>query len=145
MSNATTLSTLFLLDTNVISDMMRNPSGVAAQTLITRIRGNPSCHIATSVIVQCELLFGMRRRTSERWQQQYRVAMEGIEVLPLESDAAENYARLRTTLEARGTPIGANDTLIAAHALALSATLVSADTEFSRVPGLTIENWLQPS
>lgn len=52
-----------------------------------------------------------------------------------------HYARLRTALEQAGSPIGPNDALIAAHALALGCTLVTADAEFDRVPGLRVENW----
>jgi tRNA(fMet)-specific endonuclease VapC len=94
--------------------------------------------------VECELLFGMRRRTSPRWQQQYEIAMRGIEVLSMEANVSMVHTNLRTQLEAAGSSIGANDTLIAAHAIALGATLVSGDAKFNRVPGLMIENWLQP-
>lgn len=136
--------TLYLLDTNIISDLMRHPSGNAAQHVAHKARHNKAHGMATSVIVQCELLFGMRRLTSPRWQQQYRSVMNSLEVLPLEQEASQAYADLRAGLEAAGTPIGANDMLIAAHALSLGATLVSGDAEFSRVPGLQLENWLQP-
>lgn len=64
--------------------------------------------------------------------------------MPFDAEVAAHYANLRTVLEEAGTPIGPNDTFIAAHALALGATLVTADAEFTRVPGLKIENWLQP-
>jgi tRNA(fMet)-specific endonuclease VapC len=64
--------------------------------------------------------------------------------MPLDAGVAIHYANLRTELEAAGTPIGPNDTFIAAHALALGATLVTADADFSCVPGLQVENWLQP-
>ena len=69
--------------------------------------------------------------------------MEQLPLLPLEDGYSSHYAKLRTHLEQAGTPIGANDTLIAAHALSLGATLVTADAKFSRVPGLSVENWLQ--
>ena len=62
-------------------------------------------------------------------------------VLPLDADVVPAYARLRSLLERAGTPIGPNDMLIAAHALALGCTLVTADAEFDRVPGLRVENW----
>lgn len=65
--------------------------------------------------------------------------------MPFDADVAVHYANLRTVLEEAGTPIGANDTLIAAHAMSLGATLVTADAEFTRVPDLKVENWLQPS
>ena len=63
---------------------------------------------------------------------------------PLPPEAAQPYATLRGHLESRGQPIGPNDALIAAHALALGATLVSGDDEFAHVPGLKVENWLKP-
>jgi tRNA(fMet)-specific endonuclease VapC len=135
--------TVYLLDTNIISDMMRNPRGAAARMAAARARQNAACRMVTSVIVHCEVLFGIRRRTSLKWQQQYDAAMEGMEILPLTLEIPSIYASLRGQLEAQGTPIGPNDTLIAAHALALGATLVTADAEFTRVPGLQVENWLQ--
>jgi tRNA(fMet)-specific endonuclease VapC len=70
--------------------------------------------------------------------------MQNLVVLPLDEVVGPQYAKLRAHLEQAGTPIGANDTLIAAHALSLGATLVTADAEFVRVPGLQVENWLQP-
>jgi tRNA(fMet)-specific endonuclease VapC len=70
--------------------------------------------------------------------------MASITVEPLDQGVVAHYATVRAYLEAKGQPIGPNDTLIAAHALALGATLVTADVEFTRVPGLKVENWLQP-
>ena len=67
-----------------------------------------------------------------------------MDILPLQQPADQCYAELRVALERSGTPIGPNDMLIAAHALALNLILVTANTcEFERVPGLTIENWLE--
>lgn len=69
--------------------------------------------------------------------------MSAIEVLPLGVTADEEHGRLRAALERRGTPIGANDCLVAAHALSQDLTLVTPDlAEFSRVPCLAVENWL---
>jgi tRNA(fMet)-specific endonuclease VapC len=137
-----TQATLYLLDTNIISDLMRNPSGMAAQRVLASAAQGSNAKVCTSIIVQCELLFGLRKRSSPRWLAQYHRVMFPINVLPLESAAAEHYANLRAQLELAGTPIGPNDTYIAAHALAMDATLVSADAEFLRVPGLRVENWL---
>jgi tRNA(fMet)-specific endonuclease VapC len=139
-----TSSRLYLLDTNILSDMMRNPTRLAAQQFRTTLSKSDTVGISTSVIVQCELLFGLRRRTHPRWQTHYALLMESVAVMPFDADVAVHYARLRTALEAAGTPIGSNDTLIAAHALALNATLVTADAEFTRVPDLRVENWLHP-
>ena len=71
--------------------------------------------------------------------------MTSMPVLPLDDAVPAHYATIRAHLERQGTPIGPNDTLIAAHALALDATLVSANAEFARVPGLRVENWLLSS
>ena len=133
----------YLLDTNVISHVMRNPTGLVAQRIFGREEHEGNSGVCTSLVVQCELLFGLSRRPSQRLQSAYARQMEQLPVLPLEDNVGPHYATLRTHLELAGTPIGANDTLIAAHALALGATLVTADAEFSRVPGLSVENWLQ--
>jgi tRNA(fMet)-specific endonuclease VapC len=129
------MSILFL-DTNIISDMMRDLQGAAATRakLASIERGDDTLY--TSTVVQCELEYGIARA--------YKAVMDTIEVLPLDPTVSAHYAQLRTHLEQCGTPIGPNDTFIAAHALALGATLVTADTEFTRVPGLKVENWLQP-
>lgn len=140
-----TTQNLYLLDTNILSDMMRNPTGLAAQKLRAAQQQNKTSGICTSAIVQCELVFGLRRRTHPRWQTHYALLLESVEVMPFEPNIAAHYAKLRTTLESLGTLIGPLDTLIAAHALALDATLVSASAEFTRVPGLQVENWLQPA
>ena len=138
-------SRLYLLDTNILSDMMRNPLGMAAQKSRAILAKGNTDSVCTSVIVQCELLFGLRRRTHPRWQTHYELLVASVTVMPFEPDVAAHYAKLRTELEEAGTPIGPADTFIAAHALALGATLVSADAEFMRVPGLKVENWLSPS
>ena len=136
------LKTTYLFDTNILSDMMRDPNGVASQRFQQIAKSTPDIRLCTSVVVQCELLFGMRRRTNPRWQTHYEKVLESVEILPLSSTVVPSYASLRGLLEAAGTPIGANDLLIAAHALTLQATLVSADADFLRVPGLQLENWL---
>lgn len=141
-----TESALYLLDTNVLSDMMRNPRGSANLQLATRIAKTPTpLRVCTSIVVDCEVLFGLRRKSSPKLDKAYAELLQIVEVMPLDSLVTPHYATLRAQLEQAGTPIGPNDTLIAAHALALGATLVTADTEFARVPGLKVENWLQPS
>lgn len=133
---------LFLLDTNIISHIMGDAEGLAAQRMRARLQALSSCQLATSTVVQCELQFGLQKRPSPRMQRQYEIAMRPLLVLPLDESVPPVYATLRSHLEAAGTPIGPNNTLIAAHALALGATLVSEDAEFERVPGLSVENWL---
>ena len=91
-----------------------------------------------------EIHFGLERRPSTRLARQVDRVFERLPIMPFESDADRVYARVRASLERRGTPIGANDLLIAAHALALGATLVTDNVrEFGRVEGLTVENWLR--
>lgn len=133
---------LYLLDTNIISHMMVDGAGVAARRAESVITANPSVQMCTSVVVHGELAFGLAKRPSARLQNALDVQLENLLVLPLDETVVPHYARLRADLEANGTPIGPNDALIAAHALALDAILVSADTEFARIPGLKLENWL---
>jgi tRNA(fMet)-specific endonuclease VapC len=133
---------LYLLDTNIISQLMRQPAGAAMQRVGALLKAQTPTTICTSVLVQCELLFGVSRSGSARLLQRYEEAMSFITVMPLDTAVAEPYATLRGQLERAAPPIGPNDLLIAAHALALGATLVSADAEFQRVPGLNVENWL---
>ncbi len=136
------MTKVYLLDTNIISHMMRETTGLAARRFAAIARANVPAKMTTSVIVRCELEFGLVRRPNQRLKAAYEKIVPLLDVMPLTDQIAEYYARLRTQLEAVGTPIGPNDALIAAHALALDATLVSADAEFLRVPGLRVENWL---
>lgn len=135
--------TLYLLDTNIISDMMRNPQGRANLQLEVRIAQSKSpLRVCTSVVVDCEVRYGLRRKSSSKLDQAYTNLLQIVEVLPLDALVTPHYASLRARLEQAGKSIGANDSLIAAHALALGATLITADAEFSRVPDLALENWL---
>jgi tRNA(fMet)-specific endonuclease VapC len=130
----------FLLDSNILSDLVRHPQGVVAQ----HIRKHGEQAVCTSIIVACELRFGAAKRQSSRLSAQVQAILAAMDVLPLDAPADEHYARLRLHLEQTGTPIGPNDMLLAAQALAENATLVTADTsEFHRVPGLICVNWLQ--
>ncbi len=75
--------------------------------------------------------------------QRVKLVLDQIATFPMESPGEEHYAEIRDTLERAGTPIGPNDLLIAAHARSLGLTLVTNNIrEFSRVPGLLVENWL---
>ena len=135
--------TLYLLDTNIISDMMRNPQGRANLQLEVRIAQSKSpLRVCTSVVVDCEVRYGLQRKSSSKLDRAYTHLLQVVEVLPLDALVTPHYAALRARLEQAGKSIGANDSLIAAHALALGATLITADAEFSRVPDLALENWL---
>ena len=129
----------FLLDTNILSDLVRQPQGVVARQ-IAAVGEEAVC---TSIVVAAELRFGAAKRAHPRLTQQVESILAALAVLPLELPADALYAQLRCTLERAGQPIGPNDMLIAAHALALECTLVTANvSEFARVPGLSVVNWL---
>lgn len=130
----------YLLDTNIVSDLVRRPSGPVVQ----RIAEVSAERIAISIIVACEIRFGLAKSGSRRLVENMEKVMAQIEVLPLEPPTEEHYAEIRATLERAGTSIGPNDLLIAAHTRALGMILVSDNAdEFARVPGLRIENWLR--
>ena len=130
----------YLLDTNTVSDLVRHPNGRAR----ARIAQVGEDQVFTSIIVVAETRFGAAKKKSDRLSVQLELVLSSLEVLPFDTPADRAYADLRVQLEAVGTPIGGNDMLIAAHALALGHTLVTAnEREFSRVPGLSIENWLR--
>ncbi len=135
--------TLYLLDTNIISDMMRNPQGRANLQLEVRIAQSKSpLRVCTSVVVDCEVRYGLRRKSSSKLDRAYTNLLQFVQVLPLDALVTPHYDSVGARLEQAGKSIGANDSLIAAHALALGATLITADAEFSRVPDLALENWL---
>ncbi|WP_193560463.1 PIN domain-containing protein [Dankookia rubra] len=130
-----------LLDTNIVPDLMRNPQG-RVPPHIARVGEGA---IAPGIVTAAELRTGAARSGSPRIQARVAAILGQLPILPLEAPADAAYGTLRTALDAAGTPIGPNDLLIAAHALALGATLVTANLrEFQRVPGLALENWLAP-
>lgn len=106
----------YLLDTNIISDLVRHPQGLVFEQIASV--GEDS--ICTSIIVICELRFGAAKSGSIRLIQQLeRIIIQMLSILPLEIPIAQHYATIRTYLEQAGTPISPNDLLIAAHALSL--------------------------
>ena len=128
-----------MLDTNIISDLIRNPQGKAAK----RIAKVGEDNICTSIIVAAELRYGCAKSGSDRLLKVVEDLLGEIDVLPLEIPADSEYGSIRAELEAARRPIGGNDLLIAAHAYAAGATIVTANAdEFKRVRGLKVENWL---
>jgi tRNA(fMet)-specific endonuclease VapC len=128
-----------MLDTNIISDLIKNPQGKAAKR-IAKVGEDTIC---TSIIVAAELRYGCAKSGSERLLKAVEDLLGEIAVLPLDVPADTEYAGIRAELEAAGKPIGSNDLLIAAHAYATGATIVTANTaEFKRIRGLKVENWL---
>jgi tRNA(fMet)-specific endonuclease VapC len=131
--------TRYMLDINIISDLIRNPQGKAARQ-IARVGEHDVC---TSIIVAAELRYGCVKSGSKRLTKVVEDLLSEINVLPFDSPADGEYAVIRSTLETTGRPIGSNDLLIAAHARATGATVVTNNSnEFKRVSGLKVENWL---
>lgn len=131
---------LYLLDTNILSDLVRHPQGRIAQC----IAAVGEASVCTSMIVASEMRFGVAKRGASKLAAQVEAILAVMEVLPFDVPADREYAKLRLYLEQAGTPVGPNDMLIAAHALAADATLVTENVSgFSRVPGLAVEDWLE--
>jgi tRNA(fMet)-specific endonuclease VapC len=130
---------VYLLDTNILSNMVLDPKGPAALKAATL----SNTEVAISIVVASEIRFGLARNESMRSAHVVKAMLEALTVLPLEKPADEHYGTIRADLERRGKALGPNDMLIAAHALALDATLVSDDAGFAEVAGLKLENWMR--
>lgn len=132
--------TRYLLDSNAVSDLVRNPAGVIGR----RIAEIGEAHVATSAIVAAELKYGAAKKDSAPLKRQVELVLGRLRILPFGFEEAAVYGTVRCELERDGTPIGALDQLIAAQALTLGCTVVTENTrEFSRVKGLRVENWLR--
>lgn len=132
-------ATRYMLDTNIVSDLVRNPQGAVYE----RIAEIGSDAVCISIITAAELRYGCAKRGSAKLLHQVETIMEGLDILPLDMPADTEYGGMRAELEAAGQPIGPNDLLVAAHAHALGTVLVTANVaEFGRVRGLKLENWL---
>jgi tRNA(fMet)-specific endonuclease VapC len=130
----------YLLDTNVVSALVRDPGGSVTE----RIRAVGEANVCTSIIVAAELRYGATKKGSTRLLAQVESVLSALEVVPFEAPADSIYGEVRTQLEQTGQPIGGNDLLIAAHALALGCTVVTDNPrEFERVKDLRVENWLR--
>lgn len=129
----------YMLDTNIVSDLVRNPQGAVFDKIVEIGSDN----LCVSIITAAELRYGCARKGSPRLLQQVEAILGGLDILLFDVPADVEYGGIRAELEAAGRPIGPNDLLIAAHAYALGATLVTANVgEFARVRGLSVENWL---
>lgn len=130
----------YLLDTNIITALVRDPRGA----VFTKLQEKLPAAICTSIVVAAEIEFGLAKGVSPRMHAQVQAIMASLEILPLAAPVQQHYGQIRAHLTRQGQPIGPNDLFIAAHALALDMTLVSNNLrEFSRVPGLKLENWLE--
>jgi len=131
--------TRYMLDTNILSDLIKNPQGRVAR----RIAKAGETSVCTSIIVAAELRYGCAKSGSAKLRKAVEDLLGEIDVLPFEAPADADYGAIRASLESAGTPIGGNDLLIAAHAKALGATIVTANREeFRRVRDVKVENWL---
>ena len=129
----------YLLDTNIVTDLIRNPSGPVARRILQAGQDT----VCTSIIVACELRYGAEKKGSDRLSSRVAALLEQLTLLPLAAGTDHEYALIRDQLERAGNPIGPNDLLIAAHARALGLTLVTANIgEFARVSGLEVQNWI---
>lgn len=129
----------YLLDTNILTALIKQPSGKLAH----KIKELDELSFCTSIIVACELRYGALKKGTKELSTKIELLLANIIVLPLDGNVDHHYGIIRTVLEKQGTPIGANDLLISAHSLALDSILITAnECEFTRVPGLKVENWL---
>lgn len=127
----------YLLDTDTISFMLRGEGRVEEHLVETR----PS-EVSTSPIVVGEIELDLARRSGQKPRRLVDRLFRFLTVLPYDTAAAQRYGRLAAALLDAGMPIGVEDTMIAAHALSLEATLVTHNLKhFERVPGLTVEDW----
>ena len=130
----------YLLDTNIVSDLVRNPQGRVSEN----IRRVGEAQVCTSIIVAAELRYGATKKGSQRLMNQLEAVLGALDVLPFEAPADAAYGLIRTLLEGAGRPIGGNDLLIAAQTIMLGYTVVSDnEREFARIDGLPHENWLR--
>lgn len=129
----------YLLDTNIISVLVRNSSGAAAQ----RIEHLDPGDLCTSIIVAADLRYGCAKKGSAKLLARVEAVLAFVPILPLDISADGEYSGISARLEAAGQIIGMNDLLIAAHAYTHKVTLVTNNIrEFSPIRGLKLENWL---
>jgi tRNA(fMet)-specific endonuclease VapC len=130
----------YVLDTNTISDLIRDPRGRVAQ----RIAEVGENEVSTSIVVAAELRYGAAKKGSKPLSTRIDRILGALEILALEQPADAQYGRLRARLESNGRVIGANDMLIAAQVLSRGLTLVTDnEREFRSIDGLPVENWLR--
>jgi tRNA(fMet)-specific endonuclease VapC len=131
---------LILLDTNICIYIINTKP----PEVLERFNRFRLGEIGLSSVVAAELAYGVAKSGSERNRRALEMFLAPLDLLPFDEAAIWAYGELRADLERRGQPIGALDTMIAAHALSLNAVLVTNNTrEFSRVAGLQLENWAE--
>lgn len=129
-----------MLDTNIVSNFMREPYGKASTIALSRGMDR----ICTSIVVAGELWYGAEKQGSGRLRKEVEQVLSRLTVLDLNPPVERKYGVTRTQLQSQGGLIGGNDMWIAAHAMAEGLTLITDDeADFSRIEGLAIENWLR--
>jgi tRNA(fMet)-specific endonuclease VapC len=127
----------YLLDTNTVSFIFKGNEAV-----LRRLSSIPMAQVAISAVTEGELRFGLARRPeATRLRQIVEEFLLRVAILPWDSEAAQQYGRLRAGLEELGQPMGNLDTMIAAHALSAGAVLVTNDKAFTRIKKLKIDDW----
>ncbi len=135
------MSALFLLDTNILIAALKGRPEIRQRLETAELNT-----LRLSVIVLGELEFGAEKSAyGERNRARLATLAQRLPLVDIDYDTTLHYGRIRAFLVGEGTPIGENDTWIAAQTLAIGATIVTDNVrEFSHVPGLSVENWLQP-
>lgn len=129
--------TLFMLDTDTVSYALRGVGAVA-----TRLSERRPSELCMSAVTLAELRFGAAKRRSREIERAVDAFLRGVDVLPFDAAAADRFGIIAAALAGSGVPIGQMDTLIAAHALSVGATLVTSnERHFSKVAGLALDNW----
>lgn len=132
------MAALYLLDTNTVSYIVKGSN----PTVDKHLAKVPISRVTISSITEGELLYGIARKPeASRLQVIVNAFLQHVTILPWDSKAAQEYGNLRAILEQKGHPMGNLDTMIAAHALALKAVLVTSDRAFSRIKKIKIEDW----
>lgn len=133
------MSTLYLLDTNTVSHLIKRHPNVTQRLLAL-----PMHSVCISAITAGELAFGLAKRPEAvALKAAVNEFLRRVEVLPWDATVAQTYGALRAQMQSKGTPLAALDMQIAAHALHAKAVLVSNDAAFLQVTQLEIENWLE--
>ncbi len=128
----------FMLDTDTVSFFFRGEGGVA-----DRVREQGSSELCISAVTLAELRYGADRMRSKKLHALIDSFTAAVAVAPFDQAAADRYGEVEAGLSRQGTPIGAVDAMIAAHALVLGVTLVTNNARhFGKVHGLKTENWL---
>lgn len=130
----------YMLDTNAVSVALRGHEALDAR--LSQLEGRDWC---ISAITRAELRYGLALKPeAKQLPRLVNAFLEVAHTAPWDAAAADAHGKLRAALRRAGTPIGDFDEMIAAHALALGAALVTDNVQhFRRVEGLTVENWVR--